>query len=686
MNNYSREHWVDLLLLHLSGDAADLAYNFLDSSQTEGPMNYDELVAELEAAYQKDTTPSLYRQKFYAKYWRKQDPDEDVDIYISEMRRLAAKAWPECTRAHWEREIREHLIAGLPKPLHDAVMLGGNKELKDLIVVLRGIHQHDKIIAQNDRNTGPKTQNQPQTNFRQNRPNFSQDFRQNQNFRENANNMQQNRQYENFQQQVYAQKVCWGCGQEGHVQKACRARPANQGPAQPYQARGFGPPQQFTNQGVPYQNRIDPTVCAVCKQRGHRQMDCPVWRSRNTPSNWQNNQQNRSGQNAMQTNNAVRVLAPQGEILHIEPSPIEIVSQNVPIQNTSLQQELTPIEPRVMMTRGSPLLQSVPIPRAEILIEGKPQMVIFDSGAGPGLVAPLSRASDLLGHRYTENHIAEMITPLIDGNYITNCEGKTVQLGGQLTVHIQYKEKEAYTPLIFAVNMAHNAELIMGCTAMIMLDCKLSDHTGKDLLSTYKTAEGEVTDKQPNQISENKSVSTNQAARVEPQQLTRPEKSATGITENKSQSAQQQHQQRQSAKPHKEVERRVMLCTVMSDLTYIKSGDTKNVRLRIKDYDKVGKKVSKCFYPDASQVPDGLSIPDALVKVNPMGHFTVSVQNIGHQKAMLQKNDEIGSVERVERVSLKRLRKQYTREPHESSTEQTQDAVHLCSAVQCALN
>ncbi|MCP4491147.1 MAG: hypothetical protein GY820_28100, partial [Gammaproteobacteria bacterium] len=55
LNNYSREHWVDLLLLHLSGDAADLAYNFLDSSQTEGPMNYDELVAELEAAYQKDT-------------------------------------------------------------------------------------------------------------------------------------------------------------------------------------------------------------------------------------------------------------------------------------------------------------------------------------------------------------------------------------------------------------------------------------------------------------------------------------------------------------------------------------------------------------------------------------------------------------------------------------------------------
>ncbi|MCP4487796.1 MAG: hypothetical protein GY820_10835, partial [Gammaproteobacteria bacterium] len=89
----------------------------------------------------------MYRQKFYAKRWRT-NSKEDIDSHISELRLLACRGWPSAGRAQREREIKEHLIAGLPKPLHDSVMLGGPRELRELLVILRGIHQHDEMLEE----------------------------------------------------------------------------------------------------------------------------------------------------------------------------------------------------------------------------------------------------------------------------------------------------------------------------------------------------------------------------------------------------------------------------------------------------------------------------------------------------------------------------------------------------------
>ncbi|MCP4475147.1 MAG: hypothetical protein GY821_11415, partial [Gammaproteobacteria bacterium] len=152
VNCVPRHQWADLLPLYLSQEALEFFHNLIDTRTADGLLGYDEMVAEMSAAFQKELAPSIYRQKFYTKRWRATNQNEDVDEFVASLRQLARKAWPNQGRAQCEREIKEHLIAGLPKPLHDSVMFGGPRDLRDLLVILRGIQQHDKMMDEQNQN------------------------------------------------------------------------------------------------------------------------------------------------------------------------------------------------------------------------------------------------------------------------------------------------------------------------------------------------------------------------------------------------------------------------------------------------------------------------------------------------------------------------------------------------------
>ncbi|MCP4487403.1 MAG: hypothetical protein GY820_08820, partial [Gammaproteobacteria bacterium] len=144
VNGVPRHQWSDVLPLYLSNEALETIHTSMDMCTNGSPLTYDELIAELYASFQKELAPAMYRQKFYAKRWRATNSNEEIDSYISELRWLACRGWSTVSRAQREQQIKEQLIAGLPKPLHDSVMLSGPKELRELLVILRGIHQHDE--------------------------------------------------------------------------------------------------------------------------------------------------------------------------------------------------------------------------------------------------------------------------------------------------------------------------------------------------------------------------------------------------------------------------------------------------------------------------------------------------------------------------------------------------------------
>ncbi|MCP4486357.1 MAG: hypothetical protein GY820_03420, partial [Gammaproteobacteria bacterium] len=161
---------------------------------------------------------------------------------------------------------------------------------------------------------------------------------------------------------------------------------------------------------------------------------------------------------SQQQNTPVGMIMQQSDgILHIE--------NDNPILNT--------VKNTVLLMQGSPELKSVQIPKSEIYLEGKSQVVMLDTGASLSLLAPRSCAYDLLGHRYTKAYIDEMITPVDDSEVITDCEGKAVRISGQTMVEVKYKEQSLKMPLTFAENMSSQAGIIMGIPLIIKLGFKL---------------------------------------------------------------------------------------------------------------------------------------------------------------------------------------------------------------------
>ncbi|MCP4488790.1 MAG: hypothetical protein GY820_15985, partial [Gammaproteobacteria bacterium] len=253
------------------------------------------MIAELYTSFQKELVPTMYRQKFYANRWRATNSNEEIDSYISELRWLACRGWSTVSRAQREQQIKEQLIAGLPKPLHDSVMLSGPRELRELLVILRGIHQHDEML----------------------------------------------------EEEATAQTV----------------------------SKNYSSSPSLSNSGaVPSQVMIRENV------------------------QWSENQMRQGvpSLNSQQQNNPIGMIMQQSdEILHVE--------NDNPIMNTKVKNT-------VLLMQGSPDLKSAQIPKREICLEGKSQVVMLDTGASLGLLAPRSSAYDLLGHRYTKAYIDEMIT------------------------------------------------------------------------------------------------------------------------------------------------------------------------------------------------------------------------------------------------------------------------------------
>ncbi|MCP4487331.1 MAG: hypothetical protein GY820_08440, partial [Gammaproteobacteria bacterium] len=332
LNGVPRNQWHEWLPLYLSEEALELLHTLTDSAN-ECPLSYDELIAELFAAFQKELAPAMYRQKFYAKHWRATNSNEEIDSYISELRWLACRGWSSVSRAQREQQIKEQLIAGLPKPLHDSVMLGGPKELRELLVILRGIHQHDEILEEE------VTDNETVSKNYISSPSLSNS--------------------------------------------------------------GAVPPQVMNRENVQWcENQMQQGVPSLKSQQ------------QNTPSGM--------------------IMQQSDEILHIE--------NDNPILNTKVKNT-------VLLMQGSPDLKSAQIPKREICLEGKSQVVMLDTGASLGLLAPRSCAYDLLGHRYTKAYIDEMITPVDDSKVITDCEGKAVRISGQTMVEVKYKEQSMKMPL-----------------------------------------------------------------------------------------------------------------------------------------------------------------------------------------------------------------------------------------------
>ncbi|MCP4491698.1 MAG: hypothetical protein GY820_30985, partial [Gammaproteobacteria bacterium] len=225
--------------------------------------------------------------------------NEDIDSFVSDLRRLSKCAWPAGCRADREKAVAEQLLNSLPKNLHDSVMLSGNWSLNELLVVLRGIEQHDQMIGNQMKTRSNVSQTQP-----------------------HRNEMRQPTMY-------------------------------------PSSDRNFN--------------------------RGQGQM-----------RNMQNYVEN---------------------------------TMNNPPRNVQYE---TPVKTPI----STPPTES--LPTFEILVEGRPYKVVFDSGADTGLVVPVSRAHDVLGHVYSKELIDFMCSSNWD-KFLMNFNGKIVNICGETNVHVSYK-------------------------------------------------------------------------------------------------------------------------------------------------------------------------------------------------------------------------------------------------------
>ncbi|MCP4491765.1 MAG: hypothetical protein GY820_31330 [Gammaproteobacteria bacterium] len=269
--------------------------------------------------------------------------NENIDDFVSQLRGLSARSWPHSRRADREKAVAEQLLNSLPKNLHDSVMLSGNWSLNELLVVLRGIEQHDQMIGDQMKTRSNVSQPQPLRNE------------------------------------------------------------ARQPTMYPNSDRNF-------NRG-----------------QGHM----------------------RNVQNYVEN------------------------TMNNPPRNVQYE---TPVKTPI----STPPTES--LPTFEILVEGRPYKVVFDSGADTGLVVPVSKAHDVLGHVHSKELIDFMCASNSD-QFLMNFNGKVVNICGETNVQVSYKGKKIVTPMMFAENMPKNDPFIMGCKSLNALGIRILDHTGTNLLS-----------------------------------------------------------------------------------------------------------------------------------------------------------------------------------------------------------
>jgi len=105
----SKEQMLDEILCHLDGDAAEMVFSELTD---EIRSDYDKLIKELNSRFEEVRVPKVYEAEFED---RSQRPNESLKDYMSVLKSLHAKSWPN--ESGKTREIR--LVSRFLKGIDD---------------------------------------------------------------------------------------------------------------------------------------------------------------------------------------------------------------------------------------------------------------------------------------------------------------------------------------------------------------------------------------------------------------------------------------------------------------------------------------------------------------------------------------------------------------------------------------